>query len=454
MKWKKMTAAVLSAVMMITMLPYAAASQFKDIAGHWAKEDIEYAVQKGWFNGVSATSFQPNGTMTRGMFVKALGELSHADMSQYSGSTKFKDVSSSAYYARYVSWANQNGIVNGVSADRFSPNTAITREQIAVMMVKYANYVQMILPRKQEWHEFSDINACADYSLDAIFTLYRAGVLNGMGNDTIAPRASATRAQCTAIFRRLYDTLNAGATKQQQVLLVNHRGYNSEAGENTMAAYRLSHAYGFEYCETDIYFTKDGVPVLIHDPSINRTSNGTGSVSQMTYAQMKQYDYSCGHAGTDGSLATFDEFMKYCSENNMHPYAELKNNVNRAQAEQLVAIARKYNMLDNMIWISFYNESLKNISAVVPNATLGYLSSKATDAKIKTALALRNGQNTVMFHVKYVELTAEQQAKLIRNHLPFVVWTVDDVQRCIKYANSSAISITTDNVKPSWLYAS
>lgn len=451
--YKRVLAGVLTAVMLIAAMPAAGAARFKDISGHWAKNDIEYAAEKGWFNGVSETEFQPEGTMTRGMFVKALGNLSGANISKYSGHTKFTDVNPSRYYAPYVNWAYQNGIVNGTSSTTFSPNAAITREQIAVMMVNYANYAQMVLPRERAWKAFSDMNSCADYSLDAVLTLYRADVINGMTTSKFSPKESATRAQCAAIFCRLYQQLRTKTTRAQQIDIINHRGYNTEAGENTMAAFQLTKAYGYDYCETDVQFTKDGVPVLIHDSSIDRTSNGSGKVAALTYAQLQQYDFSNGYKGTNGSIATFDEFMKYCSENGLHPYVELKTTVTAKQASDLVDIARNYNMLNNIIWISFIKESLLQIRRILPSATLGYLTNGATDNTIAEAVSLQNGKNTVMFQVRYTGITAKQRATLIRKGLPLTVWTVNDIKNCVQFANSSAVGITTDWVRYANLYS-
>ena len=75
------------------------------------------------------------------------------------------------------------------------------------------------------------------------------------------------------------------------VLSVNHRGYSAIAPENTLPAYRLSKEKGFRYVETDVSFTSDGVPVLLHDASIDRTSDGTGKIAEMTFEQVRQYDF-------------------------------------------------------------------------------------------------------------------------------------------------------------------
>lgn len=451
---KRILASVLTAAMLTAAIPAANAAQFRDISGHWAKNDIEYAAKQGWFNGVSDTEFQPNGTMTRGMFVKALGNMSGANISKYSGKTKFTDVSSSRYYAPYVDWAYQNGIVSGTSSTTFSPNTAITREQIAVMMVNYANYAQMVLPRERDWKAFSDISSCADYALDAVLTLYRADVINGMTSSRFSPKESATRAQCAAIFCRLFQELTKKTDKAQRIDLINHRGYNTEAGENTIAAFQLSKAYGYDYCETDVQFTKDGKAVLIHDGTIDRTSNGSGNVANMTLSQLQQYDFSNGFKNTNGQIATFEEFIKYCSENQLRPYVELKSsNLTAKQASDLVETARNYNMLNNIIWISFYSDNLRVVRSMLPSATLGFLSMDATDAKISEALSLKNGKNTVMFQVRYSDLTAKQRAALIRKDLPLTVWTVDDQKKCVQYANSSALGITTDSITYSMLYS-
>jgi heme-binding NEAT domain protein/uncharacterized protein with FMN-binding domain len=113
--------------------------KFTDTAGHWAQSFIESVVSKGIFNGTDVNAFSPDARMTRGMFVTVTGRMAGVDVSGYT-SNIFTDVDSESYYAPYVAWARENGIVNGIGGGLFDPEAQITREQMAVMIYKSASF--------------------------------------------------------------------------------------------------------------------------------------------------------------------------------------------------------------------------------------------------------------------------------------------------------------------------
>ncbi|RHP58777.1 S-layer homology domain-containing protein [Clostridium sp. AF29-8BH] len=110
---------------------------FTDITGHWAADNILFAASRGLLSGTSDTTFSPDTGMTRGMFVTTLGRLAGINPDSYQ-TGKFTDVKADAYYAPYVNWAAQTGIVEGITATTFAPDTNINREQMAVIMKNYA----------------------------------------------------------------------------------------------------------------------------------------------------------------------------------------------------------------------------------------------------------------------------------------------------------------------------
>ena len=107
---------------------------------------------------------------------------------------------------------------------------------------------------------------------------------------------------------------------------VNHRGYCTIAPENTLPAFALSKEKGFKIIETDLFYSKDGVPVLIHDASVDRTSNGKGDVDKLTYEQLRTLDFGSWkselYAGT--VIPNLEEFVSFCKDNEMKMYLELK----------------------------------------------------------------------------------------------------------------------------------
>ena len=180
---------------------------FIDIANHWAKENIEFVVSRGLLSGTSNTTFSPNTAMTRGMFVTALGRLAEADISKYTKSS-FSDVTADAYYMGYVEWATRNGIVKGISDGKFAPDQSITREQMAVIMVNYANEIGFILPKIHAETVFTDNANISTYAKDAVRAMQRAGVISGKDGNKFDPQGTATRAEVSAVLKRFVELID------------------------------------------------------------------------------------------------------------------------------------------------------------------------------------------------------------------------------------------------------
>lgn len=457
---KQWIAGALAAAMVFALCPQqrAQAAKFTDISGHWAEQYINQAVDLGLFSGTTSTTFSPDTVMTRAMFVTVLAKYSKEDISSYT-TTQFEDVPADAWYAHAVAWAYSGGLISGTSSNKFSPNSAITREQMAFLIVQFANYQRFVLPRTRSTQIFSDRNQTADYALDAVYTLYRSGIMSGTSSDTFSPTGKATRAQCAVVFCLYNDAQQEKETADKQVRLVNHRGYSSEAPENTMPAYALSVRKGYRYVETDVQFTKDNVPVLIHDTTIDRTSNGTGNVADLTYGQLQNYDFSyksnsserwAGYEGT--KIATFEEFISFCSRNHLHPYIEMKIPMTESQVRTLFELTKQYNMQDNVTWISFYVNDLLHLRDYDNAAPLCLLVNKVDSNAIKNAQLLKNGKDTITIGANSRSLTAAQRATILRNNIHWCVWTIDSLSPVMQYANSSAEAVTTDNITPSEVY--
>ena len=223
-----------------------------------------------------------------------------------------------------------------------------------------------------------------------------------------------------------YKTVEA---KNYTVNSINHRGYVT-APENTLEAFKLSAANGFKMVECDVSFTKDGYAVLLHDSTIDRTSNGTGNISTLTLDEVKRYDFGSWKAPEYAGvkIPTFEEFIALCRELDLHPYIELKSELAEGQAEMLVGIVDRYGMLDRCTWLSFNIGALSQINGVDPTARLGYLvNSKGgfTEAKIVEAKALRTEENDVFFDVEYGLATSANIELCKAEGFAVEVWTVD-----------------------------
>ncbi len=177
------------------------AQAFTDITGHWAADNILFVASRGLLSGISDTTFSPDTGMTRGMFVTALGRLAGIDPDSYQ-TGKFTDVKADAYYAPYVNWAAQNGIVEGVTFTTFAPDTNINREQMAVIMANYAKKLGYDLPQTLRAVTFADNAQVSSWAKDAVKTMQQAGILAGKNGNKFDPKETATRAEVATVLRR------------------------------------------------------------------------------------------------------------------------------------------------------------------------------------------------------------------------------------------------------------
>ena len=180
------------------------APAFTDIHNHWAADNILFVASRGLLSGTSDTTFSPNTGMTRGMFVTALGRLAGINPDSYK-TGKFTDVKADAYYAPYVNWAAQNGIVEGVTATTFAPDTNINREQMAVIMANYAKKLGYDLPKTLQAVTFADNAQISSWAKNAVRTMQQAGILSGKNGNKFDPKGTATRAEVATVLRRFVE---------------------------------------------------------------------------------------------------------------------------------------------------------------------------------------------------------------------------------------------------------
>ena len=166
----------------------------------WHYHNIEYTYTNNLFFGTSASTFAPNTPLTRGMLVTVLGRMSGADMIGYTSS--FGDVADGTYYAKYTEWAREKGIVSGVGSNSFAPDAIITRQDMAVMLVRYAAAMGLKAPDMNTPAAFADASSIAVYAKDAAAAMQRAGIISGKPGGIFDPKAGATRAEVSAMLHR------------------------------------------------------------------------------------------------------------------------------------------------------------------------------------------------------------------------------------------------------------
>ena len=190
--------AVILAVSLFSLPAQAADNRFTDVPStHWAHDAIEYVVDKDLFAGTSATTFSPEGTMTRAMLWVVLARMDGVDTSKTNGG---------AWYQAGLDWAVKNGISDGTN-----PNNNITREQFASMLYRYAeNAGEDITADTSELNRFIDTINIASYALEPLAWAVENGIVSGTSSDTISPAGNATRAQVATMLMRYDQTFNDG----------------------------------------------------------------------------------------------------------------------------------------------------------------------------------------------------------------------------------------------------
>ena len=170
---------------------------FSDIAPDaWYKDAIQYAYDNGLMTGVSATEFAPEATTTRAMIVSILARLENVTTAEAAG---FADVDDE-WYATAVNWAANVGVVNGYEDNTFRPNTAITREQLAAILMNYAAYKGEDVSNRADLTTYTD--QPSTWAQEAMQWAVAEKLITGVTNDELQPQGNATRAQVAAILQR------------------------------------------------------------------------------------------------------------------------------------------------------------------------------------------------------------------------------------------------------------
>ena len=173
---------------------------FTDVStSDWFYDDVAFVYENGLFSGTDSRSFSPNASMTRAMLVTVLYRLEGEPT--VTGRSSFTDVRSGAYYEKSVIWAAANGIVTGTDSTSFSPDAKVTREQLAAILYRYAQYRKLDTDASAKLNSFTDADSVSAYASEALGWAVSEGLING-ASGKLMPKGDATRAQVAAILHR------------------------------------------------------------------------------------------------------------------------------------------------------------------------------------------------------------------------------------------------------------
>ncbi len=183
----------------------------------WYVRPVAYMHRLGLMNGIRENEFAPGAKMTRGMLVTMLYRMttngSSANEESWAGApgdnkaADFVDVRAGIWYSEAVNWAAQNGVVNGLTADRFAPDDNITREQLAAVLYRYAQYKGYDVSARGDLGRFLDGKTASAWAQEPIQWAVGSGLMDGVGEGLIAPFKEANRAEVATMIMRFCEKI-------------------------------------------------------------------------------------------------------------------------------------------------------------------------------------------------------------------------------------------------------
>ena len=156
-------------------------------------------------NGVSDTAFDPSGTLSRAMIVTILWRMEGSPVVNYAMS--FADVAADQWYTEAIRWAQSTKVVSGYDADTFAPNSNVTREQLATILYRYADFKGIDVSQRADLSRFEDAGSISDWAAKSIQWANAVGIINGRTDTTIAPTGNATRAEAASMMQRFCENV-------------------------------------------------------------------------------------------------------------------------------------------------------------------------------------------------------------------------------------------------------
>lgn len=213
---KKEIASILCAAALTCSAGAASMPDFSDVRpADWYHDAVSYVCENGLMNGTSNTTFSPNATTSRGMIVTILYRLAGSpDMPESNWGYPYADVDAAAYYSTPVYWARMNDLATGYSDTQFGPDDAITREQMATILYRYAENLELdtdtdFIPDK--YYDFPDYKTVSRYAANAMSWCVNKGIVNG-SNGKLNPQGTATRAEVATMLMNAESILNESDT--------------------------------------------------------------------------------------------------------------------------------------------------------------------------------------------------------------------------------------------------
>ncbi len=337
---KRIICLLLVLTLAVAVLPVASAAEYgmEDISGHWAEKHIIWALDMGLFSGTSATTFSPGGTMTRAMFVTVLAKYAGVDPDEFEDwylPELFRDVPGDSWCAPYINWAARHGITSGTSATTFGPNLPITREQMALLLLRFVECYGYVFEQYREDvpDSFADEDMISPVAMDAVDTLRACGLITGRknpdGSFSFDPKAYTTRAECATIFHAMMSTLVIDEDfffeEPEEIAVFGYEGIELLPGDSIRLEYMTIPERPSN--DTILWISSDPSVVSV-DRSGVITCNGSGVAEIYAYTCNGCFDYAVisvdYYIGYDGEsyASKCEHLFGEVVENHRRPYGD------------------------------------------------------------------------------------------------------------------------------------
>lgn len=228
--------------------------------------------------------------------------------------------------------------------------------------------------------------------------------------------------------------------------MIAHTGYSAVAPGNTIPAYEAAGKSDFWGAECDIQRTKDGVWILMHNDTVDDMTDGTGTVSELTYAEIMEFNVDVGNdieSYPGLKIATLEEYLDVCKQYGLHPVIEIKANADPAYMNEVVEILSARDEKDMFYVISFGREICVRMKTLMPELRVYYIISYEDVSRENIDFAIENGLDGMDIHVFHPE---DYVKDVVNSKLDVFVWTIDDLDNAERLYNLGVNAITTNSL--------
>ena len=228
--------------------------------------------------------------------------------------------------------------------------------------------------------------------------------------------------------------------------MIAHTGYSAVAPGNTIPAYEAAGKSDFWGAECDIQRTKDGVWILMHNDTVDDMTDGTGTVSELTYAEIMEFNVDVGNdieSYPGLKIATLEEYLDVCKQYGLHPVIEIKANADPAYMNEVVEILSAREEKDMFYVISFGREICVRMKTLMPALRVYYIISYEDVSRENIDFALESGLDGMDIHVFHPE---DYVKDVVNSGLDVFVWTIDDLDNAERLYNLGVNAITTNSL--------